>query len=83
MKQTSNIYIIHIKLSILFNFLRKKKKIKVKKVLEEVSHSISKGGSEESEKQVEMKDTRTPAQIAYDKIKEKWVCTDVFMRILK
>ena len=47
-------------------------------MLEEVSHSISKGGSEESKKQVETKDTRTPAQIAYDKIQEKRVCTYVF-----
>ncbi|XP_020625086.1 protein FAM32A-like [Orbicella faveolata] len=52
-------------------FLRKKKKNKAKKVLEDVSHSVSKGRSEEGQKQVEAEDTRTPAQIAYDKIQEK------------
>ena len=61
----------------LFNLLRKKKKNKAKKVLEDVSHSISKGGSDESQKQVVVEDTRTPAQIAYDKIQEKRVCTNV------
>ena len=63
--------------SILFKFFRKKKKNKAKKVLEDVSHSVSKGGSEESQKKVVTEDTRTPAQIAYDKIQEKRVCTDV------
>ena len=46
-------------------------------MLEEVSHSVSKGGSDESQKQAVAEDTRTPAQIAYDKIQEKRVCTDV------
>jgi len=53
------------------NVFRKKKKNKAKKVLEDVSHSASQGGSEESQEQVAAKDTRTPAQIAYDKIQEK------------
>lgn len=46
-------------------------------MLEDVSHSGSKVGSEESQKNVVAEDTRTPAQIAYDKIQEKRVCTDV------
>ena len=46
-------------------------------MLEEVSQSASKGGNKESQEQVEAEDTRTPAQIAYDKIQEKRVCTDV------
>ena len=70
-----------VQLSILFNVFRKKKKNKAKKVLEDVSHSISKGGSEESQEQVTAKDTRTPAQIAYDKIQEKRVCTDTCINI--
>ena len=48
-------------------------------MLEDVSRSVSKGGSEESQKQVAAEDTRTPAQIAYDKIQEKRVCTDVYI----
>ena len=64
-------------LSTLFNVWRKKKKNKAKKVLEEVSQSASKGGNKESQEQVIAEDTRTPAQIAYDKIQEKRVCTDV------
>ena len=70
-------FYLHKQLSILFKFLRKKKKNKAKKVLEEVSHSVSKGGSDESQKQAVAEDTRTPAQIAYDKIQEKRVCADV------
>ena len=50
-------------------------------MLEDVSRSVSKGGSEESQKQVAAEDTRTPAQIAYDKIQEKRVCTDVYIII--
>lgn len=46
-------------------------------MLEDVSHTVSKGGSEESQEKVVTEDTRTPAQIAYDKIQEKRVCTDV------
>ena len=46
-------------------------------MLEEVSQSVSKGGSDESQKQVVVEDTRTPAQIAYDKIQEKRVCSCV------
>ncbi|KAJ7386470.1 Protein fam32a [Desmophyllum pertusum] len=50
---------------------KKKKKNKAKKVLEDVSHSVSKDGSEESQKEAPTQDARTPAQIAYDKIQEK------------
>ena len=62
----------------ILKIFRKKKKNKAKKVLEDVSHSASKTASEESQKEVpaeDTSDTRTPAQIAYDKIQEKRVCT--------
>ena len=58
-----------------FVLLRKKKKNKAKKVLEDLSQSASKGKNDRSEEEheEEMVDTRTPAEIAYDKIKEKRV----------
>ena len=68
---------IYAQLTIPFNILRKKKKNKAKKVLEEVSRSVSKGGNEESQEQVVAEDTRTQAQIAYDKSQEKRVRKDV------
>ena len=57
----------------MFQIFRKKKKNKAKKVLEDVSHSASKAGSEESQKEAPTQDARTPAQIAHDKIQEKRV----------
>ena len=57
--------------SSLFHF-RKKKKNKAKKVLEDVSQSTSKGRSEKDHKE-EPVDSRTPAEIAYEKIQEKRV----------
>lgn len=54
---------------------RKKKKNKAKKALEDISQSTSKGKIDRSEEdhEEETVDTRTPAEIAYDKIKEKRV----------
>ena len=45
--------------------------------MKDVSRSASKVASEESNEEVSAEDTRTPAQIAYDKIQEKKVCTKI------
>ncbi|XP_058966022.1 protein FAM32A-like [Pocillopora verrucosa] len=52
---------------------KKKKKNKAKKALEDISQSTSKGKIDRSEEdhEEETVDTRTPAEMAYDKIKEK------------
>ena len=65
--------VVSLNLKTFFKLNRKKKKNKEKKKLEEAAaESMAKGSNQEKQNSAS-KDTRTPAQKAYDKIQEKRV----------